>query len=811
MKTSNRFLRALACALALLISPGLGTARAADDGAVSGTVVDALGGHVAGANVKLVRDGKAMAETASDARGEFTFKGLGEGRYQLEVAATGFATRTTDPMFVTASGRVNTDVRLQIGPLAQELVVTAAATAVSPSQIGAAVTVLDAATIGALGNTDLLEPLRSVPGVQVVQAGARGGASSLFVRGGSSNFNKILIDGVPANDIGGAYDLADLATTGIGSVEVLRGSNSVLYGSDALTGVVNLTTTRGRTRTPEATIAIDGGNLNTSHADLGIGGAANRVDYFAGYSRLKTGNSVPNNDYTNGTFAGRIGILAGSTTNLTGTIRRIDTEYGSPNAFNFFGIADDSRQMRKSTYGAFSAQSQITSRWQSTLRVAVADQSYNNRNLTPTGQAFDPFGFGANYLGNTVTIKGNNGYSVTGRAILDYGGKYPTNFDSTVTRKLFYGQTDYHVAPAFDIAGGVRVERENGTSNSGTLTKTDRSNYGAFLEARTTLGGRVYVTAGVGSDHNAIFGNAVTPRVSVAAYLRQPDAKEAFGDTKLTFNAGKGIKEPSLFQELASLYALIPAATASAQGIAPVGPERSRGVDVGLEQGLAGGRGRVRVAYFDNEFSDLLEYVSNTVLPQLGVPVAVANASGYGAYVNAQSNRSKGMELSAEAAAGKVRVTASYMYLDAVVTASLSGGALSPAKNPSIPGILIGAYSPLVGARPFRRPANSGSATIAYTEGKAQIALAAYFVGQSDDSTFLSDANFGNTLLLPNKDLDSAYQKIDIRGAYTFHPRVSGYLTLENAFDRTYEAASGFPALPRTVRVGLKLTLGGQR
>ena len=808
---SNRIVRTLACALALLISLGLGTAAAADEGIVAGAIVDALGGHVSGAVVRLVREGKTVAETSSDARGEFTFTGVGEGRYQVEAASAGFATRTTGPVFVTAGGRVNAEVRLQIGPLVQELVVTAAATAVPQSQTGSAVTVLDAATLEALGNTDLLEPIRIVPGVQVVQSGGRGGATSLFVRGGSSNFNKILIDGVPANDIGGEYDLADLATAGIGSVEVLRGSNSVLHGSDALTGVVNLTTTRGRTRVPEATVAVDGGNLKTWHEDLSLGGAVQRVDYFAGYSRLQTDNSVPNNAYDNGTFAGRIGVLINGNTNLTGTIRRIDTSYGSPNAFGLYGIADDSTQTRKSTYAAFAAQSQLTSRWQSTFRVAVADQAYRFTNPAPTGQAFDPFGFGANYLGNNVTIRGGNGYSVTGRAILDYGGTYPSVFDSTVTRKLFYGQTDYHVSPAFDVAGGIRVENENGTANSGTLTKTERNNYGAFLEARTSLAGRVYVTAGVGSDRNAIFGNAVTPRVSVAAYLRQPSANTGFGDTKLTFNAGKGIKEPSLFQELSSLYALIPAATASAQGISPIGPERSRGVDVGVEQGLAGGRARVRVAYFDNEFSDLIEYVNNGVLPQLGVSVAAANASGYGAYVNSQSNRARGAELSGEAAIGALRMTLSYMYLDAVVTQSLGGGALSPAINPAFPGIAIGAYAPLVGAHPFRRPANSGSATIGYTEGRAQVALAAYFFGRSDDSTFLTDGFFGNSMLLPNANLNPAYQKVDIRGSYRFHPRVSGYLTLENAFDQAFDATFGSPALPRTVHAGLKLTVGGDR
>ena len=85
------------------------------------------------------------------------------------------------------------------------------------------------------------------------------------------------------------------------------------------------------------------------------------------------------------------------------------------------------------------------------------------------------------------------------------------------------------------------------------------------------------------------------------------------------------------------------------------------------------------------------------------------------------------------------------MYLDAVVTKSFASGALSPAINPAFPSIPIGSFSPLVGARPFRRPTNSGSLTVTYSKGRAQVAVAGYFFGKSDDSTFLSDANFGNS------------------------------------------------------------------
>ena len=92
---------------------------------------------------------------------------------------------------------------------------TAAATDLLPSQIGAPVTVLDSTTLDLLGKTDVLEALRLVPGASLVQAGARGGVTSMFIRGGNSNFNKVLIDGIPANDIGGGIDLSQFSMVGV--------------------------------------------------------------------------------------------------------------------------------------------------------------------------------------------------------------------------------------------------------------------------------------------------------------------------------------------------------------------------------------------------------------------------------------------------------------------------------------------------------------------------------------------------------------------------------------------------------------------
>ena len=94
---------------------------------------------------------------------------------------------------------------------------------------------------------------------------------------------------------------------------------------------------------------------------------------------------------------------------------------------------------------------------------------------------------------------------------------------------------------------------------------------------------------------------------------------------------------------------------------------------------------------------------------------------------------------------------------------------------------------------------------------RAMVSVAGYFFGMQDDSTFLSDEFFGNSMLLPNKDLDPGYQKVNLSGSYQVHPRLRWFLTIENAFDQKFEAASGFPALPRAARTGATVTLGGDR
>ena len=151
--------------------------------------------------------------------------------------------------------------------------------------------------------------------------------------------------------------------------------------------------------------------------------------------------------------------------------------------------------------------------------------------------------------------------------------------------------------------------------------------------------------------------------------------------------------------------------------------------------------------------------------------------------------------MSLDANVARLRFAASYSHLDADVTQSLSSDALTPSFNPAFPGIPIGNFSPLKGQRPFRRPANTGNLLVSYSQGPATVAVSGYFAGKSNDSTFLgfSDINFGNSLLLPNEDLNPGYQKMDLSASYVFHRSLKVFTTVENLLNQHYEPALWIP------------------
>ena len=807
---SNLKFSASALLLALLVftSP----AWAGGKGTVDGKVVDPLGAVVPNADVSLVRNGKIISSGKTDAEGNFAFATLAPGQYLLRVQAPGFEQPGGQPVNVSADRVANVQVMLHVGTLRQQIVVSDTGTSLPESQVGASVSMLDQSQLDAFNKLDLVDAFRQVPGLAIVQSGETGGTTSVFARGGTSDFNKVLIDGVPANDIGGQFEFANLAAAGASQVEVYRGANSVLYGADALGSVIQVTTRRGSTTIPEFTYAADGGNFGTLHQEASLAGAFRQFDYFADFMDFQTQNSLPNNTFHNSTISGNFGWQANQSTDVRFTIRHTATGLGLSNALALYGIADDAFQREQDTYMGIKVQNQTTSRWLNSVQLTSMDLRYNYDEPAPEGIPY----YG-NYVGAPINLCGANGYCSSGQAILDYGGTYPNlDNDHTAVQSLF-GLSTYAIRPDFSVSGGLRYDHEGGyTNDAGTLSPAARNNFDYFMEAHGSLGHRAFVTAGLGLADNAVYGFAATPRVSAAYYLRQPASNSFFSGTKLRFNYGTGIDEPSIYNQGSSLFTLLSTlpdgpALISQYHVAPIAPERSRNFDWGIEQYLWAGRARLGITGFHEEFYNLIAFVDKSLLPQLGVPGAVANALPFGAAVNSDSYRSLGAEVELEARIRRnLRVAANYTYTDALVTQSFASSAQTPAYNPAYPNIPIGAYSPLVGARPFGVPRNSGSLSLIYSQRRFGMSATGYFVSRADDSTFLTDENYGNTLLLPNRDLLNAYQLVNWSGWCDVHRGVTLFTSIGNVLDEHYQGAFGYPSLPFNFRSGIKLTIGGE-
>ena len=175
------------------------------------------------------------------------------------------------------------------------------------------------------------------------------------------------------------------------------------------------------------------------------------------------------------------------------------------------------------------------------------------------------------------------------------------------------------------MSGGARYEREQGYDDpEGDATAT-RNNGGAFVEGRATLANRHYIAAGLGFEHNESFGEAVTPRLSIASYLRQPSASGP-GDTKLVMNAGTGIKAPALFYRRTRSTSWCrerPRRPASSRS----GPSAAGTSTSASSRAWPATAPASRLAYFHNTFHDLIEFLDKNALVRFGVPPAAANAT----------------------------------------------------------------------------------------------------------------------------------------------------------------------------------------
>jgi iron complex outermembrane receptor protein/vitamin B12 transporter len=824
------------CILVVLIFGLQAQLLAASAATVSGRITDSLGASVQNAKVELVEigGGKVVQSTTSDGSGRYSFTVANEGRFRVRAEAKSFQPAESGERFAGGAHAAEIDLTLSPSMVAREIVVTATGVPIPEEQTGASISVVNEESLATRLNVE--EALRVEPGVALDRAGQIGGLTTLRVRGGPSDSNKMLIDGVPVSSIGGLVDFSNLGASGFEKVEMYRGPNSALYGSDAMASVVNITTRRGVTPLPDVEYSIDGGTFDTMHQEGNLGGVWRRFDYFTDASRTDTQNSTPNSEFHNSNLLGNVGWQMLPGTELRATARRSVSAVNSPNAIDLYGIADDGVSREADTSFGVTLENRASARWHNLVRYAGVRLRSLYNNFGPTGICYEPGvtpcgsdGYQA-YLGSVTTIRGANGYQTTGAgglgAIFQYAGTYSD--PSLSNRDSIYAQSDFRVNSKLAGLFGFRYEAESGytaydSSSYSLKSSAARGNYSYMTGINGGFWNRLYYTAGSGLEDNGLFGFAATPRASLAYFVAKPRDNGILSGTRLSFNFGKGIKEPSIYQETNSVYDVLISKELSpaSYGIHPFRAERSRTYDGGVQQTLLNGRARVSVTFFHNEFGDMAEYVPIAGLAEIGVPASVLDQFEMqyvsGAYVNTLSYRALGTEFEAEYhITHNLSMRGGWTYTDAVVQHSFANDALTETFNPLIPNVRIGASSPLVGARPFRVPPHTGYFSVDWSGGRASLRMSGTLVSRRDDSTYLYDINSyaypyvnGNTLLLPNRNLDPSYQKLDLYGSFRITKRVSAFASMDNLLNQHYYEVFGYPALPFTVRGGMKFIVGG--
>ncbi len=695
---------------------------------ITGSVSDAAGARVPRAPVRLLdAGGRVLAESVSDARGAFRLESAGPAEVILEVELPGFARWRR----AVRSGE-NVEVKLEVAPVRESVVVTATRTEVPTSQLGAAVTAISREEIENRRDIRVLDALRAVLGLAVVQAGPPGAIASVFARGGTSAHNRVFVDGIPVNEPGGSFSFANFAVLNLERIEVVRGPQSALFGSDALGSVIQVFTRRGQAedRRPHFGFLAEGGNHSTTHSDLSVSGQTGRFDYAAAASRFLTGNQGVNDSFRNTAFSGNLGIAFSERTTLRSILQGDLGTAGTPGQTVFQRPDSDARIHRGDVAASLGLETEWRENWRQRFGYGYSRTRFRSLDLFADPPPFSDFLFDS------------------------------TN--DTRRHRLCY-QSDWTLRPAQVFTMAFEYEREKGRllsidpafpAFSAPPVIEQRTNVGGVLQHQAFFFQRLSVTAGVRIESSTSFGKEATPRVSLAYFLRRGASDSVLGATKLKFNFGTGIKEPTFLENFSLSLGFV--------GNPNLKPERVRSFDFGLEQRFAGDRAKLEVNWFDNRFRDLIAFFGGT-------------------FINIGRAKAKGAEVILEASPVRhLRGVGSYTFLDSQVTESQS-----PANT------IIGVGRPLI-----RRPRHSGSLALAWDWRWFNVTSTTLLVGRRADSDFF----------FPPLNLTSnpGYARWDLAANYRSPHCVTYFVAFENLTGKRYQEVLGYPALGRSARAGLR-------
>ena len=509
-------------------------------------------------------------------------------------------------------------------------------------------------------------------------------------------------------------------------------------------------------------------------------------------------------------------------------MRNADSVVGVPGAFDFQGVSEHTRQADQDLYSAGTLEDTRGSGWHNLLRYGIARKREQAQEFDAVGNliTFDPgtpYAY-TGYVGNTVSINGANGATATGQVQLFNGN----NDDLSSLRDQLYFQSDYAFNPHLLALFGFRYDNERGSFNDylpaydfESHERVQRTNFEYNLHFQGGFFDRLFYSAGGAVEKNHLYGIEGTPKIGLA-YVPVRQSAALFHGTRLRANVALGVQEPTLALEYQSLYKQLQqngdGAAIQNFHITPQAAERSRTYDLGVDQNIFGDTLVLHAGYFHNVFDRQLESVGAATLRSVFGFALPTNDNIYSAYLNSLAYRAQGAEAQLTwQPRRRLLVRGGYTYLATRVLQSFSSDAIAASQgaafeNPAFPTTPIGASGPLVGSRVFRRPPNTGYASAQYTRPRFSLILQAAMASRSDDSTFLQyeDAEGGNSLLLPNRNLDYGYVKLDLGGTFALPHHAQLFAQFDNLLNDQHIGPIGYPGVPFTFRTGVKLRIGGE-
>ena len=495
---------------------------------------------------------------------------------------------------IDVAGKKAADVKYDLG----NVIVSATKTETYQAEIGSSTTVITADDIKKTGKRTVQGVLRDVAGLTVMQSGGVGGQTSVYLRGAGAGQTLVMIDGVEVNDpisTDRSFDFANLTTNNIERIEIVRGPQSTLYGSDAMAGVINIITQKG-TGKLKVEGYFEGGSHNTFRESFGLSGTAlDKLDYSFSATRLDSAgisrahNGSENDPYHNTALSTKLGYKVFDNAELSLSVNytdaRISTDYGGNQDVS------DYTSWSKDLSTKFAFDQSINSWWTHTLSFSYHDiRRKDRKNWEPV------------YYYTTIAdwYKGNN------KKV-----EWQHNI-SPVKWNIFTAGFEYE-----DESGSSYYES---TSSDGPYSsKQDRksvNNYGYYFQDQLKVGDKLFITPGIRIDDHELFGTKTTYKVSAAYLIPQTG-------TRLKANWGTGFKAPTLYQLYDASY-----------GNISLRPEESKSYDFGFEQSFFKNRVSFGLIYFHNDFKNLIDWVTTD-------PIYYST----GEYINIGKAMTKGFEI----------------------------------------------------------------------------------------------------------------------------------------------------------------------